>query len=198
VDKQPPWRGELWMVVLSVLAVAFMILIGVRGTEQSETPRSVEYSALLAEVQAGSVTSVTVHDPSGRIDVLNKDGSKSQVQGPAGGIPDPDVAVFEANNVGRNYRHDSSGGFGLSTLLSLLLPIGLIVGLWLLLTRSASRQLAGAAKFGKTTAKVQLTPRTKTTFNDIAGYDGVKEEIREVVDFLVAPDRFKEIGARIP
>ncbi|MDX2379692.1 MAG: ATP-dependent zinc metalloprotease FtsH, partial [Acidimicrobiia bacterium] len=51
---------------------------------------------------------------------------------------------------------------------------------------------------GKSKAKAYDSSRPSTTFDDIAGYDGVKEEITEVVDFLRMPERFKEIGARVP
>jgi len=51
---------------------------------------------------------------------------------------------------------------------------------------------------GRSKAKLYTTERPKTTFNDVAGYQGVKQEINEVVDFLKSKDRFKEIGARIP
>ena len=51
---------------------------------------------------------------------------------------------------------------------------------------------------GRSKAKLYSTERPSTTFDDVAGYDGVKLEISEVVDFLKTPARFKEIGARIP
>ena len=51
---------------------------------------------------------------------------------------------------------------------------------------------------GRSKAKVYTTERPRTTFSDVAGYEGVKLEIREVVDFLRSANRFKEIGAKIP
>ena len=51
---------------------------------------------------------------------------------------------------------------------------------------------------GRSKAKLYSTERPSTTFDDVAGYDGVKLEISEVVDFLKTPARFKDIGARIP
>ena len=51
---------------------------------------------------------------------------------------------------------------------------------------------------GRSRAKTYTTERPGTTFADVAGYEGVKQEIREVVDFLKMPEKFGEIGARIP
>src|SRR4029450_7177106 len=51
---------------------------------------------------------------------------------------------------------------------------------------------------GRSRAKAYSTDKPSTTFSDIAGYEGVKEEITEVVDFLRIPERFKEIAARGP
>src|SRR5918992_496877 len=54
------------------------------------------------------------------------------------------------------------------------------------------------SSIGRSKAKTYSTERPGTTFADVAGYEGVKQEIREVVDFLKHPERFAEIGARIP
>ena len=58
--------------------------------------------------------------------------------------------------------------------------------------------MSGIMSIGRSKAKVYTTERPRTTFSDVAGYDGVKLEIREVVDFLRSANRFKEIGAKIP
>lgn len=56
----------------------------------------------------------------------------------------------------------------------------------------------GVMNFGKSRAKLAVTDKNKTTFNDVAGADEEKEELKEVVDFLKQPRRYIEIGARIP
>jgi cell division protease FtsH len=182
-------------VVVALLAVVFLVVVALNSSE-TPTTKPVAYSTFLTQVKDGSVKSATTHDPSGKIDVVYKDGTTATVQGPPNGPPDEDIALMASHDVARDYKHDGSSSW--SGILAWLLPIALIVVFWLVLSRSASRQVAGAARFGKTTAKVQLTAATGTTFTDIAGYDEVKQEIREVVDFLVAPDRFRSIGARIP
>ena len=79
-----------------------------------------------------------------------------------------------------------------------LLPIGLLILFWWWMGRRAQGQMAGIMTIGRSQAKVYTTEKPKTTFADVAGYKGVKQEINEVVDFLKQPGKFHEIGARIP
>ena len=73
----------------------------------------------------------------------------------------------------------------------------MILFIWL--QRRAQGQMSGIMSIGRSRAKVYSTERPRTTFADVAGYTGVKQEISEIVDFLKSlPGRFREIGARIP
>jgi len=85
-----------------------------------------------------------------------------------------------------------------TTILPLLLPIALIVGLLVWMQRKASSQMGGIMSIGRSRAKTYSSERPGTTFADVAGYENVKQEITEVVDFLKYPEKFAEIGARIP
>ena len=58
--------------------------------------------------------------------------------------------------------------------------------------------MGGIMSIGRSRAKTYSAERPGTTFADVAGYEGVKQEITEVVDFLKYPEKFAEIGARIP
>merc|ERR1711967_17501 len=55
-----------------------------------------------------------------------------------------------------------------------------------------------AMNFGKSKARLQMEPSTQVTFSDVAGVEGAKLELQEVVDFLKSPDRFTAVGAKIP
>ena len=74
----------------------------------------------------------------------------------------------------------------------------LIIGLFVWMSRRAQGQMGAVMNIGRSRAKVYNTEKPKTTFDDVAGYGPVKQEIAEVVDFLKNPGKFKEIGARIP
>src|SRR6202007_1001983 len=97
------------------------------------------------------------------------------------------------------------GGFGSEVLswLILLLVFGLPVWLWFRLARNAAGGglgggLQGVLGAGRSRAKVFDEERPSTTFADVAGYEGAKQEISEVVDFLRQPERYSRAGAMVP
>ncbi|KAK3606899.1 hypothetical protein CHS0354_018494 [Potamilus streckersoni] len=102
------------------------------------------------------------------------------------------------NNAKVRYRYEAKDQGGLFLIiLSSWLPVLLIIGVMLFF----SRQLQNGSKimgFGK--FKIRNAPKTqnKITFNDVAGIDDAKEELKEIVEFLKSPQKFNDIGARIP
>ena len=76
------------------------------------------------------------------------------------------------------------------SLIPVLLPIMLLVGFFVWMNRRAQGQMGGIMSIGRSKAKTYSTERPGTTFADVAGYEGVKQEISEVVDFLKDPDKF--------
>ncbi|MFO8240373.1 MAG: ATP-dependent zinc metalloprotease FtsH [Dissulfuribacterales bacterium] len=79
-----------------------------------------------------------------------------------------------------------------------ILPILFWVGLWFLLIRGMGRPGAGLLSFGKSKAKIAMEKDTGVRFDDVAGCDESKEELKEVVEFLKEPKKFEELGAKIP
>lgn len=88
----------------------------------------------------------------------------------------------------------------IATLLSWVVPVLLIFGLWsYLLPRLAERQgMGGLMTVGKSKAKVYVETDTGVTFDDVAGVDEAKAELKEIVDFLKQPQKFNRLGAHIP
>ena len=82
---------------------------------------------------------------------------------------------------------------------SLIFPLLLLGGLFFLFRRAQGGGGGNPAmQFGKSKARVQMEPSTQVTFTDVAGIEGAKLELTEVVDFLKNPDRFTAVGAKIP
>ena len=88
----------------------------------------------------------------------------------------------------------------LSMILSWLLPIALILFIWFyVFRRIAERQgMGGMMNVGKSKAKIYVEKDTGVTFDDVAGVDEAKSELKEIVDFLREPEKFGRLGARIP
>jgi cell division protease FtsH len=95
----------------------------------------------------------------------------------------------------------SGNGFGTTVLIYLItfgLPIVLFIWLFRRISRGAAGGLQGIMGVGRSRAKVFDEERPDTTFADVAGYEGAKSEIAEVVDFLRSPDRYTRAGAMVP
>jgi cell division protease FtsH len=88
----------------------------------------------------------------------------------------------------------------LRDILSWILPVLFFFGLWqFFFRRIAERQgMGGLMSIGKSKAKVYLEKEVKVTFNDVAGVEEAKEELREIVDFLKGPTNYSRLGARVP
>ncbi|MCH2411834.1 MAG: AAA family ATPase, partial [Acidimicrobiales bacterium] len=161
----------------------------------SESSERVSYDQFLAEVAAGSVTDVLIDNRSGRIDFHHADGTGFTTTGPLELSAD-DRALLAGSQATVEFNTPEPGF--LQTWLPLLLPVGLIILFFWWISRRAQGQMGSMMSIGRSRAKTYSSELPGTTFDDVAGYAGVKQEIREVVDFLQAPERFAEIGARVP
>jgi cell division protease FtsH len=111
-------------------------------------------------------------------------------------LSEEDETALREANVDYEFKTPSSNWF--LSIAGLLLPVLLIIGFFVWMQRRAAGQMGNVMSIGRSRAKAYSQDRPSTTFADIAGYEGVKQEITEVVDFLRMPDRFREIGARVP
>ena len=188
--QEPTFRWA--MIALFVLVVAVLVLPPLLG-DPARTEMS--YGELIRKVNESNVAEATVNNDSGRVTGELKDGTRFTVDGPRP-LPDADNAVLRDKVPELHFDNTQPNFF--ASLLPLLLPVGLLIGFFVWMNRRAQGQMSGIMSIGRSKAKVYTTERPKTTFSDVAGYEGVKQEIREVVDFLKSKERFKEIGARIP
>jgi cell division protease FtsH len=187
-ESLPRW--SIWVLAGVVLAVLIL------PTFMNRTSRKeIDYSDLLAKVQQDQVQEITWDNNDGSISGELKDKTEFQSNGPLEPSED-DRALFREHDV--QVKFDTPGGSWFTALLPLLVPVALFVGIFWLMQRRAASQMGGIMSIGRSRAKTYTTERPGTTFADVAGYEGVKQEIREVVDFLRHPERFAEIGARIP
>ncbi len=103
-------------------------------------------------------------------------------------------SIFVEQGVEVNVRHS----FNWSALLFTLLPILLLIGFLWYITRGMRSGNDGAMQFGKSKARMISEEDTNTFFKDVAGCEEAKDDLVEVVEFLKNPDKFKNLGARIP
>jgi cell division protease FtsH len=111
-------------------------------------------------------------------------------------IEDPDL-VRDLQASGAQYN-GARPSFLSQFLLSWILPIAILVGIWTFMGRKLGTAGQSVFGFGKSTARLVEGEKTGVTFGDVAGCDEAKVELKEVIDFLKDPKRYKEIGAKIP
>ena len=185
-------RWSLWVLV-GVLLLGFVLA----GFFPGEPREDLTYSEFRAAVAEGRVSDIEIENNNGRIEGELDDGTLFTTTGPLdGGIPENDLQLLRDQGVEVSYN-TSTPSF-LAAILPYIIVFGLFIGFFIWMQRRAQGQMSGVMNIGKSKAKPYDTERPGTTFDDVAGYEGVKQEITEVVDFLRHPEKFAEIGARIP
>ena len=191
------WRniglGALLVLAIVVIAPAFF---GGAGGPQPEA-RSLRYSDFVERVQEDQVSRVLLSPDRGTAQVVETDGRRAEVNL----APDKDLLkLLTDHNVDIAVQPSRQPGAWQQAASSLIFPLLLLGGLFFLFRRAQSGGGGGnpAMNFGKSKARVQMEPSTQITFGDVAGIEGAKLELTEVVDFLKNPDRFTAVGAKIP
>ncbi|MGA1506003.1 MAG: ATP-dependent metallopeptidase FtsH/Yme1/Tma family protein, partial [Ilumatobacteraceae bacterium] len=184
----PKWA--IW----ALIAFAAVLFVGPRLVPSPERTR-LSYTEFLELVERGEVRQVTINNLNNQITGTLDDAREFVTTG-SNTLSDADEQLLKAKGV--DYDFSTPQGNFFTNLIPILLPFFLIMGFFIWMQRRAMGQAGNIMSIGRSRAKPYQADKPSTTFADIAGYDGVKQEIREVVDFLKMPERFKEIGARVP
>jgi len=192
-NETPQWRRWAPWVAAGVFLAAVVVPSLTSGNDGTE----ISYSEFIARVAAGEVAHIEIDNATGRIVGELVDGSRfNSTGGGDRGLSEADEQLI--NDRGVEYEFNAPSSNWLLNLAGLLLPVMLIIGFFVWMQRRAQGQMGNMMSIGRSKAKAYSTDQPTTTFADIAGYHGVKQEITEVVDFLRMPERFAEIGARVP
>jgi cell division protease FtsH len=188
--KPPMPKWAIWAIVGAVVVLAF----GSQFVSQP-TGEKLSYKEFLTQVEDGNVKDVTINNATNVISGVLANGGKFTTTG-AMQLSDADEQLLKKNEVDYNFKTPQANW--LTSLLPIILPFLFVIAFFVWMQRRAMGQAGSIMSVGKSKAKAYQADKPSTTFTDIAGYDGVKMEIKEVVDFLRMPERFKEIGARVP
>ncbi|MGW5465848.1 ATP-dependent zinc metalloprotease FtsH [Streptomyces sp. NPDC003996] len=182
-----------WWLLMTLVVVLLLS----RARSGPQTP-ALSYSDFVAKVGASQVQMVDINDK-GAVSGTLKDGTKFTTQIPTAlGTGAQLQQQLTSHHVQIKASQSSSGSTWLSVLFTFL-PFLLLVGFLVWMGRRAAGSVTGGlSAIGRSRAKIIEAERPTTGFTDIAGYDGVKQEISEVVDFLRNPARYTAAGAKGP
>ena len=182
----------LWLIIAAVLLTVFNNFSGV------SEPQEISYSDFIEQVNLNEIRQVEFDGQHEYLTVLRKDTSRFKVIIPA---PDPrlldDLMEHDVEIVGKEAETE---GFWTQLLIASF-PILIIIAVFMLFMRQMQGGVGGRGgpmAFGKSKARLLAEDQIKTTFADVAGVDEAKEEVQELVEFLMDPGKFQRLGGRIP
>ncbi len=179
----------LWLVIAIILMAVFNSF----GTHHAAV-RAVDYSRFVSEVKQGQIGRVVIQGH--RITGVTKNGEHFSTYAPNdAGL----VHELISSGVAVNAKPPEQQSLFLQILINWF-PILLFVGVWIFFMRQMQGGGGGrsAMSFGKSKARMLTEDTNKVTFDDVAGVEEAKEEVRELVEFLRDPTKFQKLGGRIP
>jgi len=176
----------LWMVIGLIVILLFQLF------QQNQSPRGeIVFSDFLKKVESGEVREVTLkgNNVSGRL----SDGSSFRTF--TADYPDL-VKSLKDRGVKIDVKPPDTNSW-LAIVLQWV-PMLLFIGVWIFFMRQMQGGGAKALSFGKARARLISEKQNKVTFQDVAGVDEAKEELREIIEFLKDPPKFQKLGGKIP
>ena len=191
-------RGPLFWIILALILVSFFGRLSSSGDKFTK----VETSTILAAISANKVDSALVIDRDQKIEVVLKPGnfvkgSKKLYASYVSGEEPQIIELLTSNPPPNKWDVKVPTQSFLASLFLSLIPL-LLIGFLLLLFMANAQGGNRVFSFGKSKAKLQTKEMPKNTFADVAGADEAVAELTEIKDFLAAPQKYQDIGAKIP
>lgn len=197
--RKKQWQFSI-LYLLAVIAIFYLI----QTRLSSPPPKTVNYTDFVSEINAGHLSEVNISADTltGKLtdDASKAEGGTKVIKANRlPGITDSDLLKsLQSHNVKLTGQIESDSGWT-AVLISWLLPLLLIAAIWGYGFYRMRKGTSGPLTFGKNKAKIyDQSSGIKVTFNDVAGVDEAKAELVEVVDFLKHPQKYQQLGARIP
>jgi len=184
-------RFSIWYAL-----VALLVIIAIRRYSSSPV-KTLSYSEFVEAVTANRVASVSIGED--QIDGqfrVRTDSAEAATAFNVIRVKDDKNLVHLLDEHGVDYLGTVPSPW--PKILSWVLPMVILVGIWFIILRRMGGGSSGVMSIGKSKAKIYVETETKVTFGDVAGIDEAEEEVREVVEFLKEPERFRRLGGRIP
>lgn len=185
-------------VAIIYAAVVLILMIVINWLMNSMRTQSVLYSEFKQMVRAGQVTAVEINTNSGELQFQVKDNEYVVYE------TEPTESITNVTEFIEEYKVDKYTGVRTETnyllmfLLQWVLPLVIFAVIWRFLAKGLTKNMGDAMSFGKNSAKIYAENETGVKFIDVAGEDEAKESLEEIVDLLHNPQKYAQIGAKLP
>ena len=195
-DGKKPRSRVLTMLLIAIALV--LLITGIYNSITDSKYTQTTYTEFLTQMEAGNLAEVEIH--SDRIYYMTKEEAAKpaeEQQACYTGLPAGDhmallAQLHELGVVGSEKIVEDN------SFIMLILSYGLMIGGLMLVMSLITRRMGAAGGMGENKAKVYMEKQTGVTFKDVAGQDEAKESLQEIIDFLHNPQKYAEIGAKLP
>ncbi|MGE5654034.1 MAG: ATP-dependent zinc metalloprotease FtsH [Bacillota bacterium] len=184
------FRTASFYLLIILIALSLINYFSSQGTG----PTDLEYKVFRQKLEAGQVEKVVQVGQKVSGDL--KDGTKFASFIPSGSDPELSKLLLEKTSSYKVEPPPEPPWW--TSILTYLFMFVLFVGVWFFFMQQTQSGGNRVMSFGKSRAKLHTEEKKRITFKDVAGYEEVKEELEEIVEFLKHPKKFIEMGARIP
>jgi len=184
-------RSIIWIMIAIFIA---LMLNSIRTPVQASPKKEISYSEFLDKVEGDSISGVVIKEST--IEGQYDDGSGKPAHFVTFAVEDQElIKTLREHKVNFTVQPPAKwlGGF-----FTFVLPMLLFVVFYWFIFRQMKNPADRAFSFGKSKAKLQNPEQQKITFKDVAGVDEAKEELKEIIEFLKDPGKFRKLGGKIP
>ncbi|UFH58853.1 ATP-dependent zinc metalloprotease FtsH [Sulfurovum mangrovi] len=201
-NKNPLLAFAIFSIVVIMI---FKVMVGdgssdglgnMLGGQQVTQNKRVTYSDIKKQIKEGHVESVKIASSTIEAIAINPNGTKTRYS--ASNVPALDrelIPLLEEKGI--KYEGVIGNGF-FAEMFSMLLPIIIFFAIWIFLARKMSKGMGGGILGAGKADKLISSEKPNTKFDDVQGVEEAKDEVKEIVDFLKYPERYMELGAKIP
>jgi len=174
--------------------IAFIVIIVINSYIFTSEVKNIPYSEFKDLITKGKISDVVIDTEAIQGSLTLESGKKTKFL--TSRVDDPDIVKdLQKNNIRFSGQYENKF---IKAIISWVLPFAIIILIWNLLMRKMGGAPSSILNFGKSRGKIYGEDEIKITFEDVAGVDEAKEELKEIIEYLSTPDKFRNIGGKIP